>query len=724
MKAKVTDKKTIYEIQTEVFKFIDDYASDLTKKYGSVLGDNFFKSLLEKVNQCLPSGSIIRLSLFWQDEALQKFVSKPKVFLEFNSDEGFREASEIYNKILNCIKSKFKVNDEKVKEYNLIDIFKNVKSAHLWLLRPYQTDGVDRFFEICKASKKFKDDEEIEKYRNILIKNWAGEEGNLLYIPVYWKDKIFFDVLIGFSNLQTVPQNHISFMWNLEKLFVVLFNKIHVILRILISRHYALRSAIAAIMSRNMSHNIGSHVLAYLRLEKLFELAVKFVNTDDEKSINKIKDLINKIEQYGNKVQSFCNKLKNANNNGVKEELNTIKEQMHSHKEEIQNIINSLTGSELRWGLMEWIEDTKIFFEYLQHRMDFLAQISTEWPEWSFSAYLMKDIMRYFLSQRHLLDGIAKSEGLRGFYYDWEEPYKQYLEAKQKSDQGKSEEYGRIKFHVVNLACFDIANDEAKNKVKEIWYGRVDNDKINEHCKIKKRLEQIKEKFSNKEEKRILLYTKEKDSEVNIEEGDIQIAIPGGIIGYHAFYVIVENIIRNSAKHSYNKNKIEDLEIVIEFTDDPFKHDEFWLFRIYDNASCALKDNNAKVEGERFRIFSEDVPDNNDNKKTPEHGLVAFMNECLRHSIIKETGELDKKHWGMAEMKIAAGYLQGRDISRIGAKGNDITGSENNQDADEEDFIIRAVESPVGTLGFEFKVRKPKEVGIVCYKKEKRLEDV
>jgi len=408
----------------------------------------------------------------------------------------------------------------------------------------------------------------------------------------------------------------------------------------------------------------------------------------------------------------------------------------------------------------------------------------------------MKDIMREFLSQRHLLDGIAKSEGLRGFYYDWENGYEKYLGCKKSVDNEKTEEYGKIKFHVLNLG--KIGNKNASSE----WNYDLNN--------LDESIAKRKDKFKNKEEKliasenkekylRILLNSDEKgEIEPNIEEGDIQIAIPGGIIGYHAFYVIVENIIRNSAKHSYTKMKellkewaelklylnssmknkdkecknrekfdkakeilnikneeeckkkieklkgkyksegnnklrkdlsekeqilkrtfgkefykMQDLEIMIEFTDDPLKPDEMWLFRIYDNVS---KINGKRLPGKgqkRFRAFPEGTPE---GEVSPEKDLVAYMNWCLRHSVIKETGELDKRHWGMAEMKIAAGYLQGREIQDIGAEGDKITGSLENQNADKEDFIIRAVESPIGTLGFEFKVRKPREVGIVCYK--------
>jgi len=420
----------------------------------------------------------------------------------------------------------------------------------------------------------------------------------------------------------------------------------------------ALRSAVAAIMARNMSHNIGSHILVYLKMERIIDLFLKIVskNRINYKVLSqKIQELIKKINEiHQGKLNSFS--------------FASIKDIL----DELERSLRSLS-TETRWGIFEWIEDTKTFFGYLQHRMDFLAQVSTEWPKWTFSAYFMKDIMRNFLMQRHLLDGIAKSEGLRGFYYEWEEPYKEFLDCK--SEKKEEKESGRIKIHVFNLSKI---GDEKDNEIEKLWHNNQ-----NSQQSIEKRKQQLNDPL-------VLLYSTDKDSKINIEN-DIPIAIPGGITGYHAFYVIIENIIRNSAKHGYAKNKENkgDLEIVIEFTDDLKEPHNYWRFRIYDNV--------------------------NNKDETPEKDLVAFMNECLRHSLIKETGEIDKRHWGMAEMKIAAGYLQMRDIQDIGAEGDKITGSENDQDGSQEDFIIRAIESPIGTLGFEFKVKKPKEVGIVCY---------
>ena len=547
---------------------------------------------------------------------------------------------------------------------------------------------------------------------------------------------------------------------------------------------FALAVAVATIMSRNMSHNIGSHALAYLRMDKLVDLMSRIIAKSGG-NCRMLKNFLTELNQFLDEIQECFNKL-NLSEGYNWEEIQNISHQISQKIASAQNLLKNIIGSQLRWGIAEWVEDMKVFLGYLQHRMDFLAQISTEWPEWTFSAYLMKDIMRNFLSQRHLLDGIAKSEDLRGFYYDWEAPYQNYQKCKSEEKNAQ----GRIKFHVFNLA--KIKN----NTAYDIW--KASHNSLKDRVDVIKKKMEIKENNEEPKYPRVLLYSSE-TPEVNIDEGDIQIAIPGGIVGYHAFYVIIENVIRNAAKHSYSKLKErgenKDLEVVIEFTDDPMNREGQWLFRIYDNVSFANRGNGTisvpaennkkylikwerekqtlkyeiiKIEDEtketvsqgeipikngqirisglqgdkindkikeeisarlkkllevlndkkgrpkKYRIFPEtDEFDN--NWKEPDFDLVAYMNECLRHSIIKENGELDKRHWGMAEMKIAAGYLQRRTILEIGASGDEITGSEEDQEGKKDDFIIRAIESPIGTLGFEFRVRKPKEVGIVCY---------
>jgi len=291
---------------------------------------------------------------------------------------------------------------------------------------------------------------------------------------------------------------------------------------------HALRSAIAAIMSRNMSHNIGSHVLA---------------------NIGTTTDIIKKAE------------------------------------------IQSLE-------------------KYIQQRMDFIAQISTEFPTWSYPCWFYKDMMRNFYIQKLLLEHIASSEGLSPYDYD-----------KENSQQKKL----KINFNTNNTK-------------------------------------------------------------------DYLVSIPGGIIGQQAFYIILEDIIRNAAKHNWatkeKNNKDINLEINIEVIDKP--ENDYYEVTIWDNIS---ETSNAGDPPSNW----EEILKSGDIKNLP---LRQRINLGLIRSLIDETGKLRKENWGLAEMKISAGYLQKKKIEEIGAEGKEVLN------------IIKAVNKN-GHLGYTFKMLKPKEVLIV-----------
>jgi hypothetical protein len=176
--------------------------------------------------------------------------------------------------------------------------------------------------------------------------------------------------------------------------------------------YHSIKSAISAIMSRNMSHNIGSHVMS---------------------------DLIAKMD--------------------------------YNSEEELAH-----------------------FFKYMQNRMDFIAQITTDFPEWTYPAYLNKELMKIFFENYILLNRIGVSEGLGA--YDWSD-----------DDWRK----GNMRGKIIVRTCLARLETQSKSEFK--WV-------INEY-------------------------------HMGELSDDLQLAIPGGIVGYHAFYIIIENIIRNSAKHDY-----------------------------------------------------------------------------------------------------------------------------------------------------------------------------
>jgi len=278
--------------------------------------------------------------------------------------------------------------------------------------------------------------------------------------------------------------------------------------------HYALRSAISAIMSRNMSHNIGSHIL--INLEK--------------------------------------------NGNGTD------------------------------------VDDIKQFLSYLRARMDFLAQISTDWPSWSLPTRFLQDLMCDYFQQICLLRYIGTSENL---------------------------------------------NDK---KLKMFFY--FDDKQVLGPCNPsdKTKLEKLKK---------------------NLLEKDIWISVVGGVTGRQAFYVMLENIIRNAAKHSYSGTG--DLEIHI----------------------------NIKAEENEYRI---EIWDNVSENK---NGLLAKINKAIEQSIITEIGEVQKGNWGIAEIKICAAYLQKFDYKLFDHQ------RENNKK------IIRAETTDDGYLKYVFHLPMPRDVAIV-----------
>jgi hypothetical protein len=317
----------------------------------------------------------------------------------------------------------------------------------------------------------------------------------------------------------------------------------------------SLKSAIASIMSRNMSHNIGSHILSSLGREGI-----------------------------------------NA-------------------------------------------ADDRILFQYLQQRMDYIAQISTEMPTWSSSVWFLSDLMKRFYMQTHLLEYIGKSEGLGA--KNWNET----------QDKGKI---------VIKIKIKDKNDPDGKYIISD------------------------------------------KPHELSSNMNDFQLAIPGGIVGLHAFYTILENIIRNSAKHNWNKDSPgnpDNLKITIEFENNTEK--EFVTFTIFDNVS----DNNVKCENEN------NEKSNGKCKNTVEH-LHDKMNNIFSSDFINESGKLKKENWGLAEMRISAGYLNLKDYQDIGFHK---VNTHNNRKQNEASIIEAIPQKQNGKdrLAYRFEVPKPKELLII-----------
>ncbi len=319
------------------------------------------------------------------------------------------------------------------------------------------------------------------------------------------------------------------------------------------------RSTIAGIMARNMSHNIGSHVLASAGLLE-----------------------------------------------GV-------------HLEEIQKLHN-----------------------FLQQRMDFIAQVVTYTPSWGEPMFFFKDLLGGFFDQYLLLTNLIKDQG-----------YPDITFFIRKDDRDREFVFER------ECRCVDCGKELTTQSHPCNCKGAV------EEGQTRRRLTgswQLKYDGAD------VPYLPE-----------FLVAIPGGAIGAHAFYVILENILRNSAK--YGEQKREGLEVYIRIETE----DEFYRIKIWDNT--------GKQEGHK--------PEERDNCDC----RVCVVQMRLQDELIDpETGIVSEKSRGIHEMKECAGIL----ISpHQEAFGKPVGGRAFPLWADSEDH------NGDKYLSYSLSLQKPRLVGIV-----------
>jgi hypothetical protein len=347
------------------------------------------------------------------------------------------------------------------------------------------------------------------------------------------------------------------------------------------------RAAAAAIMSRNMSHNLGSHILSFLK--------------QDFKS-TKV------IFQKNGVLKPFIGTLEN--------ELD-VKFPENNNSGNIKNKYFYYKGTSLEIPDAEYLVGLGRFLGYLQERQDYIATISSEsipyFSSLNFIDFVYDEFMFHLKAARHsgshdlcknlLLDNIARSEHLSSDTID------------------------------LKIDNFDGHKHEDKEKLKKV-------------------LKELKVDF------------------------------PGGISGRQAIFSMLENLIRNAAKHGDLGGR---LVLKIEF--DPIKiiKDEYndnYLYKISisDNSKTSLECiNNLK------RAVDEHIIDNN--------------------------GSMIETNKGLKEIKISAAWLRGIHSTEV--------------DSDEIFPSILTVEpTNEGGLKYIFHLRRTLDLCIVADKKSEVAKEL
>lgn len=324
----------------------------------------------------------------------------------------------------------------------------------------------------------------------------------------------------------------------------------------------SIKSAKAAIMSRNMSHNLGSHVMFYIK-QKLQSVS-KIINNDV---------------------------------------LHNIITGSQLNIEELQEKLQNSANIEL-----PFLVGLGRFINYLQERQDYIATVATN-----------------YIPARSTIS-------FKDFIYDELKPDLRY--ERHKKDNSSSDNGWQPK----NLLLDYIAYSEgySKSDAIEIKFGEFDGH----------------------------------DPQDVAAETDFQalrkfnVAVPGGVIGRQAIFSIVENIIRNAAKHSeHRSNGKLVLQLSLVDAEKDFAAGRFNAKKF----RCMRKEKGSEERGESLvKLYQNhkdafhilriklDMP----NKKDDIEALVGKLGE----DYVEEDGSMKETSKGLKEMRISAAWLRGHSI--------------------------------------------------------------
>lgn len=336
-------------------------------------------------------------------------------------------------------------------------------------------------------------------------------------------------------------------------------------------RKQSLKSALAAVMARNQSHNIGSHVLSrFSDRNAIYTSLKKFEDAQ----------FINTFLKESNLSEDSCN------GNELKELREQFKKNINFFKEEfkVENKVDAIANH------------IAIFNNYSKERQELLAEITSTVPQLQTNKKLKAEVLKNFTDNIILLDRIS---GIDDFKFTFQ---------------------------------LDI--------------------QIPDH-----------------------------------EEDDITVGIANDVLGQQALYIILENLIRNTAKHATKLAKDKKLPKLVIFTirvRESQLDSKYYQITIFDNVE-------AKTTLEEISVDDEDYFNNHykyytdcgikciencdsDNRKTKEckinplTKLIIDQNALINKPILDEQNELRTQGLGLIEMQACAAYLRKLPLEKIAAE--------------------------------------------------------
>ena len=406
-------------------------------------------------------------------------------------------------------------------------------------------------------------------------------------------------------------------------------------------RKEAIKSAKAAIMSRNMSHNLGSHVMAYLKhhLSSVKDmlndkiLSQLFDNEDD------LKSLIESPSDYSPKLLAKLSvRATEEDETTVASTSNTANNAVVSNNSE-EDVINNVA--------LPFLVGLGQFISYLQERQDFIATIATDYiPYYStvnFKDFIYDELNNDKRYERHpdrqnlkpdniLLGNIARSEGLGR------------VTCPTNTIDDKTT------LHDIVLKFRTIFNGDPVEEIKRPRVNPFDYYSETDLPKAKEELDEMR---------------------------NYDVSLPGGIVGRQAIFSIIENIIRNAAKHGNWREKGK-----LEITIDIFSKDDVLDSNPTDSLKKRLRDDDnssthsLSLKQVLLKYYCGDGDKGNDlyfititdNLSMPLQGAdekegiapasISSLRKALIEDYIDETSQMKNSNKGMKEMRISSAWLR------------------------------------------------------------------
>jgi hypothetical protein len=404
----------------------------------------------------------------------------------------------------------------------------------------------------------------------------------------------------------------------------------------------SLKSAKAAIMSRNMSHNLGSHVLAYLRTQ-----------------LNDVQTLIKE-----NSLYEFF-----PMNKPVRDEIKNL----INHLNEVINNNVDFNIKETENIELPFLIGLGYLINYLQERQDFIATIATNHFPYSVSVNF-KDMVYDDLN--HDYKAIRHPDSLA------------------------------FKYKGDNLLLDNIARSEGYRR-KDIVIKFREFNGLNEYDRFLDNYELVETDDG---------YVNGDGKKAFDDMHDINVVFPGGAVGRQAFYSILENFIRNTAKHAPKGDSLINQVVVnIDILNPVSVVDDMLVNAIQkynkneeeENKIGKILDDSKLVDFYRVELY-----DNTGNFNKANETLL----KALKDDYIDEYGSLKEDYKGIKEMRISAAWL------RFLEDESDLEHKQPNADKNIEFPPVLQLAKKGKNICYVFYLLKPKDLLFVTDNKDKIKE--